>query len=53
MLVYGAYELVVVRDVTLGLTDSTTQMIPSYELQSNNTDNKMLLLTITSKHCIE
>ena len=25
--VYCAYKLVVVRDVTLGLTDSTTQMI--------------------------
>ena len=42
--VYCAYKLVVVRDVTLGLTDSITKMIPSYELQSYN--NKMLLLTL-------
>ena len=42
--VYCAYKLVVVRDVTLGLTDSTIKM-----MQSNK--NKMLLSTI--KHCIE
>ena len=48
-LVYCAYKLVVVCDVTLGLTDSTTKMIPRYELQSNK--NKMLLLTI--QHYIE
>ena len=42
--VYCAYKLVVVRDVTLGLTDSTIKMMKSNK-------NKILLLTI--KHCTE
>ena len=50
---YGAYKFEVVCDITdrvsASLTDSNTNIIPSYELQSNN--NKMLLLTI--QHYIE